>query len=88
MIDLKMKRYGLTVAVKCTSTDDAFMVNMGGFLPVLEDFLEKLENFDNVHVEITTPKEDDYISTFLDELEGDGIDITLPDLDVSFGNQE
>lgn len=74
MIDLKMKCYGLSVAVKCSSTDDAYMVNMAGFLPALEEFLEKLEYFEDVHVEITTPKvEDDF---FLDSIDEDEITIT------------
>ena len=74
MIELKMKRYGLSVSVNCTSSDDAYAVNTSGFLPVLEEFLQKLDDFENVEVEITTQKEDECYS--LDSIDENEITIT------------
>ena len=81
MIDLKMKRYDLSVNVKCSSTDEMYRMNMDGFLPALEQFLEKLDDFENVEVEITTQKEDECYS--LDNIDEDEITITntYPDTD-------
>jgi len=74
MINLKMKRYGLSVNVNCSNSDDAYMLNMAGFLPALEEFLQKLDDFENVEVEITTEKEDECFS--LDNIDEDEITIT------------
>jgi hypothetical protein len=82
MIDIKMKRYDLSVAVKCSSTDEMYRMNMDGFLPALEQFLGALEDFDIVHVEINTPKVEDPFS--LDSIDENEITITntyYPDTD-------
>ena len=74
MINLKMKRYGLSVTVNCSNSDDAYMLNTAGFLPVLEEFLQKLDDFENVEVEITNQKEDECFS--LDNIDEDEITIS------------
>jgi len=79
MIELKMKRYGLSVTVNCSNSHDAYMQDTAGFLPALEEFLQKLDDFNNVHVEITTPKEEDSFS--LDSIDEDEITITYPETD-------
>ena len=51
-INIKMTQYDLCVSVHCHNEDDSFEVNTLGFLSLLDDFLRKLELYDNVDIEI------------------------------------
>ena len=52
-INIKMNRYDICVSVQLSSSDESeYEVNTNGFLSTLEDFLSKLDLYDNVDIEI------------------------------------
>ena len=50
-VNIKMNHYDLCVSVQLSTSDD-YEVNTNGFLSTLEDFLSKLEFYENVDIEI------------------------------------
>lgn len=51
-IHIKMNSYDMCVSVKLSNEDEDYEVNASGFLRTLDDFLSKLELYDNVDIEI------------------------------------
>lgn len=52
-INIKMNRYDICVSIQLSSSDESeYEVNTNGFLSTLEDFLSKLDLYDNVDIEI------------------------------------
>ena len=52
-INIKMNRYDICVSVQLSNSEESeYEVNTNGFLSKLEDFLSKLDLYDNVDIEI------------------------------------
>lgn len=52
-INIKMNRYDICVSVQLSNSEESeYEVNTNGFLSTLEDFLSKLDLYDNVDIEI------------------------------------
>lgn len=51
-IHIKMNSYDMCVSVKLSNEDEDYEVNASGFLRTLDDFLSRLELYDNVDIEI------------------------------------
>ena len=47
-----MNSYDMCVSVKLSNEDEDYEVNTSGFFRTLDDFLSKLELYDNVSIEI------------------------------------
>lgn len=52
-INIKMNRHDICVSVQLSNSEESeYEVNTNGFLSTLEDFLSKLDLYDNVDIEI------------------------------------
>lgn len=52
-VNIKMNRYDICVSVQLSNSEESeYEINTNGFLSTLEDFLSKLDLYDNVDVEI------------------------------------
>jgi len=51
-INIKMNSYDMCVSVKLSNEDEDYEVNTSGFFRTLDDFLSKLELYENVDIEI------------------------------------
>ena len=50
-VNLQMNQYGMCVSVKLTNSDE-YEVNNTGLLKLLDDFLHRVEIYENVDIEI------------------------------------
>lgn len=52
-VNIKMNRYDICVSIQLSNSEESeYEVNTNGFLSSLEDFLSKLDFYDNVDIEI------------------------------------
>jgi hypothetical protein len=74
MINLKMKHYDLSVSVHCENSSEGYEVSTAGLLLALEEFLSKLEFYDNVNVSIVRDQE--HVDNFTLSLDDSDIDLS------------